>query len=507
MAANPQVSRVHQNEGELYLRTRLVNTNHAARQRVNDTVLGLLLALDDSGDPLTVCAGNAFLVEATTNLVVKVNAGWALQYTNEDQGADPYAALWRRARLAADANLSVDAGGADDRIDIVQVRAVETQQDQESCEYMDEDGNKSDVPLYTRYLEACEVQVKKGVEDPAPVAPDPDAGWFKVAEIAVGAGVSAILGGDINDSRTAPQTSFAASLYDLLVRNDLTVWDDLILGGDGSPVEPRVLLRRAGSSDWVLSIYGAKQGETAGLAAQLFLRATRYTSGGVDRVEWNITGPKGYGVAIADDGEAADCVLGGAAADWRIRATKTAAGKRLLRFMLDGLPPTSFLDIDEDGKIINPTAGVNLVGSFKMSVPIACAIADDAGWSWNQTARRWECAGLTPDDKFLRVDLPAFLFSGGTTRFKSITAFGALTKVTGTASMAMTVYAEQRSSHGAVGGGASWTVGGGAEQSSSGLPVNVDATSHYFITFSSTDFDAAGDGFTLYDIIVEFETV
>jgi hypothetical protein len=384
---NPQISRVHQNEGELYTRTRLVDTNKAATQRVNDSILGPLLALDDSGNPITVCADDGFLVEATANLVVKVNAGWALHYVNEDHSADPYALLWRRAVLAADALLSVDGGGAADRTDIVQVRAVETQQDALTVPYMDGAGNKSNVSVYTRYLDSCEVQVKTGVEG-GPV-PTPDAGWFKVAEIFVGLGAVAIVPGDITDTRTAPQTSFAASVLDLLVRNnllvrnDLTVWDDLTLGGDGSPVESRVVFRRSqgAGGQWVLEVHGRDAGEGAA-AYQIFLRATRrtYAGDGVDTVEWRVAGPDGYPNGPADDGDACDVVLGGSVGmrAMRIRATEDAGGNKLLRFMLDDAlpetnPPAALLDVYEDGRLALPQSP-----SIAVKLPINSGSVDAA---------------------------------------------------------------------------------------------------------------------------------
>jgi hypothetical protein len=282
-------------------------------------------------------------------------------------------------------------------------------------------------------------------------------------------------------------------------------------------VESRVVFRRSqgAGGQWVLEVHGRDAGEGAA-AYQIFLRATRrtYAGDGVDTVEWRVAGPDGYPNGPADDGDACDVVLGGSVGmrAMRIRATEDAGGNKLLRFMLDDAlpetnPPTALLDIYPGGKIVNPSTGVNLVGSFKMSVPIACATPEGAGWTWNQLSRRWECSGITTDK--LRVDLPAFLFSGGTTRFKSITAYGSFTQVSVSpdASVAMTIFAEKRSAHNYVGSGASWTVTGAAEKSGGGMPVNVDATSHYFITFDPVNFLAAGDGFSLYDIIVEFETV
>ena len=84
--------------------------------------------------------------------------------------------------------VAIEDGGAQDRIDIIQARLVETDYDTEQRAFKDpqtEAITYQDVPTKTRY--ELEVAVVKGTEG-AGVAPSKTSGWVKLAEVFVAAG-------------------------------------------------------------------------------------------------------------------------------------------------------------------------------------------------------------------------------------------------------------------------------------------------------------------------------
>jgi hypothetical protein len=356
---NNLAGRSLQNDGQLYSRTYFNNAQRAAMQRLTDVVMGPLFAVDGSGNGRTVCFGDGLEVASAGGLDLDVAPGHFLQWVDEDQNADPYAPRWRRGRLAAAATLSLAAGGADPRIDIVQARADESLEDTISVPYMSPAGVKSNVPLPTRYADSIAVEVKQGTEAGSPSAPTPDPGFFVVAEIAVAAAALSVGGGDITDRRIAPvlqvpdggyrlpglvvtpgttEVDYASALpqvFDELIATTLRATNKLVLRTQAGPDGARVLLQASKSGTQpgffvhAFADGAAEAGETPSILNRLF--GARKTSDGKN-TETYLPGPQGTGNSLAAD-ETVKAYIGGPL-DWLLRASNDSGGVgRLLELL------------------------------------------------------------------------------------------------------------------------------------------------------------------------------
>lgn len=118
--------------------------------------------------------------------------------------------------------VAVDAGGAQDRIDVLEVRPVRNQYDSESRQYKDPiTGDISSSLTNTKVEYSYEFQIKKGTEAGSPVALAKTVGWIKLAEIYVASSASAIDQDDIKDVRDSGLWTTEASSTIMRVTNEI----------------------------------------------------------------------------------------------------------------------------------------------------------------------------------------------------------------------------------------------------------------------------------------------
>lgn len=118
-----------------------------------------------------------------------------------------------------DTSVAFDAGGAQDRIDIVEVRPIQEDYNAQSRQFKDPvTGAVTSAVVKTRTHYGFEFQIKKGTEGGSPSAPTHTAGWIKLAEVEVDAAASSIVQGDIKDVRESAGWTTEAShtLYKLI---------------------------------------------------------------------------------------------------------------------------------------------------------------------------------------------------------------------------------------------------------------------------------------------------
>jgi hypothetical protein len=101
-----------------------------------------------------------------------------------------------------DQSVTVDAGGSQGRVDTIEIRPTEISYNSLSRSFKDPvTGLVTSANVKTRKEYGVEVQILKGTEGGAPVAPTHTAGWIKVAEISVAGSASSITQADIKDVR------------------------------------------------------------------------------------------------------------------------------------------------------------------------------------------------------------------------------------------------------------------------------------------------------------------
>lgn len=140
-----------------------------------------------------------FQVMFDTLLAFDVSAGVALSfagnYMAEDESwgfiADEGSPFLVMAEEAFTANVGV--GGASDRVDILEVRPIQTQYNQVNRKFKDPITKViTSSPAYTKIAYTYEVHTIAGSEGASPVAPASIAGWIKIAEIYVPASATSL---------------------------------------------------------------------------------------------------------------------------------------------------------------------------------------------------------------------------------------------------------------------------------------------------------------------------
>lgn len=202
-----------------------------------------VLGVEDGTGPARVLSG--LLLEHDNLLDSTLRAGAAVSftgsyYTDDVWGFQSEAGKPFLATLPVDTTVSVDPGGAQDRIDIVEVRPLRTALDTEERQFKDPiTGIVTGANSATRYEYSCQIKVLKGTEGASPSAPATESGWIKVAEVYVSAGASSLSQSNIKDVRdagtwnTEPDGTLYRSGGDVFY-TDVTVHGNILPGTDST---------------------------------------------------------------------------------------------------------------------------------------------------------------------------------------------------------------------------------------------------------------------------------
>jgi len=162
-------------------------------------------------DPTTIkdAVLSGLKVTPNSGMAVDLNPGMALSFAgdytlNESTEAMDFSADSGKPFLCALGNvegLTVQASHPTiNRHDLVQIRPTIVTYDSKLRSFKDPStGQVSSSPVNTKREIKVQVQIVKGDEDGSDVAPNTTSGWIKIAEIAVGAGVTVINAGDIKN--------------------------------------------------------------------------------------------------------------------------------------------------------------------------------------------------------------------------------------------------------------------------------------------------------------------
>jgi len=162
-------------------------------------------------DPTTIkdAVLSGLKVTPNSGMAVDLNPGIALSFAgdytlNESTEAMDFSADSGKPFLCALGNiegLTVQASHPTiNRHDLVQIRPTIVTYDSKLRLFKDPStGQVSSSPVDTKREIKVQVQIVKGTEDGSDVAPNTTSGWIKIAEIAVGAGVTVINAGDIKN--------------------------------------------------------------------------------------------------------------------------------------------------------------------------------------------------------------------------------------------------------------------------------------------------------------------
>jgi len=150
------------------------------------------------------------LLEFSATLSSNLRAGAAISYQGyylDEYGTWGFQASAGKifsVMVPDDQVVTVDGGGAQGRVDTIEIRPIETPYNSESRQFKDPvTGAITSAVVKTRKEYGVEVQILKGTEGASPVAPTHTAGWIKVAEIDVAASATFITQADIKDVRGA----------------------------------------------------------------------------------------------------------------------------------------------------------------------------------------------------------------------------------------------------------------------------------------------------------------
>lgn len=176
---------------------------------IDELALLLAPASASSSDP-DVVVGEGLRMVWSAGMTSYLQPGVALSF----QGRYFTAGVWAYAAesgavfgvVAGEAEaVAVDTGDGSDRYDTIEIRPVQTLYDSQSRDFRDPiTGIVTTTAVETKIEYGFEVQVLKGTPG-AGVAPNHTAGWIKIAEIFVGAGVSVITQDDIVDAEWSMQ--------------------------------------------------------------------------------------------------------------------------------------------------------------------------------------------------------------------------------------------------------------------------------------------------------------
>ncbi len=160
-----------------------------------------------SGSTPAVVVGG-LLLEFSATLSSNLRAGAAVSY--QGYYLDEYG-VWGFQVSAGDIFsvvvpddqvVTVSGGGAQPRVDTIEVRPIETTYNSESRQFKDPvTGLVTSAIVKTRKEYGVQVQILEGTEAGSPTAPTHTVGWIKVAEIYVAASASFITQADIKDTR------------------------------------------------------------------------------------------------------------------------------------------------------------------------------------------------------------------------------------------------------------------------------------------------------------------
>lgn len=189
--------RVKFNEGEEYVSEDHNDAQSLHEQYLYDYILRRLL-----GDPASaVFFGDDCNVVEDAGMNVEISVGRGFQYVSGETDADE--PKFKPVVVAAAQSITVTAAdGANPRIDIVCIKAARDDASAESRYVMAVGGSISTQSVYKRDIASFDYSYVAGVAAGSPVAPATPAGYVKIAEIYVGAGVAAITQANITDYRT-----------------------------------------------------------------------------------------------------------------------------------------------------------------------------------------------------------------------------------------------------------------------------------------------------------------